>query len=56
MKFRNKETGVILEPRSAVVEDQLRNSPAYEEYQEKAVSEEKPLENRRSDHRKGHKL
>lgn len=44
MKFRNKETGVILEPRSAVVEDQLRNSPAYEEYQEKAVSEEKPLE------------
>jgi hypothetical protein len=44
MKFRNKETGVILEPRSTVVEDQLRNSPAYEEYQEKAVSEEKPLE------------
>jgi len=44
MKFRNKETGVILEPRSAVVEDQLRNSPAFEEYQEKAASEEKPLE------------
>ncbi len=44
MKFRNKETSVILEPRSAVVENQLRNSPLYEEYQEKAVSEEKPLE------------
>jgi len=43
MRFRNKETGAILEPRSAIVENQLRASPLYEEYQEKAA--EKPLEN-----------
>lgn len=44
MKFRNKETGAILEPRSAAVESQLRASPFYEEYQEKPVTEES-LEN-----------
>lgn len=45
MRFKNKETGAILEPRSAIVENQLRASSLYEEYQEKTTEKpEKPLE------------
>lgn len=45
MKFINKRTGVILEPRSRMVEDQLRKSAEYAPYEpQKAADEgEKPL-------------
>ena len=45
MKFINKRTGVILEPRSRMVEDQLRKSAEYAPYEpQKAEDEgEKPL-------------
>ena len=45
MKFINKRTGVILEPRSRMVEDQLRKSAEYAPYEPlKAADEgEKPL-------------
>ena len=45
MKFINKRTGVILEPRSRMVEDQLRKSTEYAPYEpQKAADEgEKPL-------------
>lgn len=45
MKFINKRTGVILEPRSRMVEDQLRKSAEYAPYEpQKATDEgEKPL-------------
>ena len=33
MKFINKRTGVILEPRSRMVEDQLRKSAEYAPYE-----------------------
>lgn len=41
MKYRNKDTGVILEPRSKEVEEQLKKNESFEEYSGKA--EEKPL-------------
>jgi len=34
MKFRDKETGAILEPRSEMVVEQLRKNPEYEEIKE----------------------
>lgn len=45
MKFINRRTGVILEPGSPMVEDQLRKSADYTPYepQTAAGSEEKPL-------------
>lgn len=33
MKFINRRTGVILEPRSPIVEDQFRKSPDYTPYE-----------------------
>lgn len=45
MKFINKRTGVILEPRSRMVEDQLRKSAEYAPYEPKTAADEgeKPL-------------
>lgn len=45
MKFINKRTGVILEPRSRMVEDQLRKSAEYAPYEPQKVTDEgeKPL-------------
>ena len=45
MKFINKRTGVILEPRSRMVDDQLRKSAEYapDEPQKAAAEGEKPL-------------
>lgn len=45
MKFINRRTGVILEPRSRMVEDQLRKSAEYTPYdaQKAADGAEKPL-------------
>lgn len=45
MKFKNKQTGVILEPRSEMVLEQLRKSDDYDAYdgQEAAQGGEKPL-------------
>ena len=45
MKFINIRTGVTLEPRSPMVEDQLRKSPDYTPYepQKAADGAEKPL-------------
>lgn len=42
MKFRNKETGAILEPRSESVEQQLSDSDLFEEYSDQGRGE-KPL-------------
>lgn len=36
MKFKNKHTGVILEPKSDMVVEQLQKSPDFEPYDEKA--------------------
>lgn len=36
MKFKNKHTGVILEPNSEMVVEQLQKSPDFEPYDEKA--------------------
>lgn len=45
MKFKNKQTGVILEPRSEMVLEQLRKSDDFDVYdgQEDAQGGEKPL-------------
>ena len=45
MKFINKRTDVILEPRSRMVEDQLRKSPDYTPYEPQKAADEgdKPL-------------
>lgn len=44
MKFKNKQTGVILEPRSEMVLEQLRKSDDFAPYgQEAAQGGEKPL-------------
>lgn len=45
MKFINKRTGVILEPRSRMVEDQLRKSAEYAPYEPRKAADEgeKPL-------------
>lgn len=45
MKFKNKYTGVILEPKSPMVEEQLRKNPSFvaDNGQEDARSDEKPL-------------
>lgn len=45
MKFKNKQTGVILEPRSEMVLEQLRKSDDFDVYdgQEAAQGDEKPL-------------
>ena len=45
MKFKNKRNGVILEPNSAFVAEQLMKSPDYSPYEpQKAADEgEKPL-------------
>ena len=45
MKFINRRTGVILEPRSRMVEDQLRKSAEYTPYDAQKASDgaEKPL-------------
>lgn len=34
MKFRNKKTGVVLEPKSNFVEEQISKSDLYEEMKE----------------------
>lgn len=39
MKFINKRTGVILEPRSRMVEDQLRKSAEYAPYEPQAAAD-----------------
>lgn len=39
MKFINKRTGVILEPRSRMVEDQLRKSAEYAPYEPPAAAD-----------------
>lgn len=41
MKFKNKQTGVILEPKSPMVEDQLQKSPDFEAFEEQPAK--KPL-------------
>lgn len=45
MKFKNKQTGVILEPRSEMVLEQLRKSEDFDVYdgQEAAQGDEKAL-------------
>lgn len=45
MKFINRSTGVILEPRSPVVEDQLRKSAEYAPYDDQKAADggDKPL-------------
>nr|DAJ16964.1 MAG TPA: recombination endonuclease VII [Siphoviridae sp. ct5YG1]DAU41850.1 MAG TPA: dimeris T4 recombination endonuclease VII [Bacteriophage sp.] len=45
MKFINRRTGVILEPGSPMVEDQLRKSADYAPYEPQKAAEgaEKPL-------------
>lgn len=45
MKFINRRTGVILEPGSPMVEDQLRKSADYSPYEPQKAAEgaEKPL-------------
>lgn len=45
MKFIKRSTGVILEPNSEMVEEQLRKNPEFEVYdgQNAAQSDEKPL-------------
>lgn len=45
MKFRNKQTGVILEPRSDMVREQLAKSPDYDPYdgQDAPQGGDKPL-------------
>lgn len=45
MKFINRRTGVILEPRSPMVEDQLRKSAEYAPYNDQKAADggEKPL-------------
>lgn len=45
MKFKNKQTGVILEPRSEMVLEQLRKSDDFDVYdgQEAAQGDEKSL-------------
>ena len=40
MKFINKRTGVILEPRSRMVEDQLRKSAEYAPYEPQKAADE----------------
>lgn len=43
MKYRNKQTGIILEPRSAEVEKRLAADDRFEEYAEKPAAE-KPVD------------
>lgn len=45
MKFINKRTGVILEPKSRMVEDQLRKSAEYSPYEPQKAEDggKKPL-------------
>ena len=45
MKFKNKHTGVILEPKSDMVVEQLQKNPDFEPYdgQNAAQGDEKPL-------------
>lgn len=45
MKFKNKQTGVILEPRSDMVLEQLQKSEDFDVYdgQEAAEGDERPL-------------
>lgn len=45
MKFKNKQTGVILEPRSEMVLEQLQKSEDFDVYdgQDAAESDERPL-------------
>lgn len=45
MKFKNKQTGVILEPRSEMVQEQLEKSEDFEVYdgQDDAQGGERPL-------------
>lgn len=45
MKFKNKQTGTILEPRSEMALEQLRKSDDFDVYdgQEAAQGDEKPL-------------
>lgn len=42
MRYRNKETGIILEPRDPVVEQQLKSDDRYEEHAREPVAS-KPL-------------
>lgn len=39
MKFKNKQTGVILEPRSEMVLEQLRKSDAFDVYDGQAAAQ-----------------
>lgn len=45
MKFKNKQTGVILEPKNEMVQEQLRKSEDYTPYDGKAAGQggQKPL-------------
>lgn len=42
MKFVNKRTGVILEPRNSMVEEQLRKSTEYAPYSEQKEQSDEP--------------
>lgn len=47
MKYRNKETGFVLEPRSEVVAAQYAANELFEEYPAEEAGGERPLEKMR---------
>lgn len=44
MKFRNIATGAVIEPRSEMVEEQMKNNPLYQEVKERKPRGKKKAE------------
>ena len=49
MKFRNIATGAVIEPRSEMVEEQMRKNPLYQEVKEKKRGGKKKAEEAESE-------